>query len=88
MMIAGRFCMGKRRRIDKMNVKQLIEILKQYDDDLIVSVQGYEGGVTDSFSVDESRVSLNVNDEWCYGEHSEYINADQEVEKRLIIRRD
>lgn len=71
-----------------MNVKQLIEILKQYDDDLIVSVSGYEGGVTDSFSVNELSVDLNVNDEWYYGEHSEYIRADKESEKRLIIRRD
>lgn len=70
-----------------MKVKNLIEILKQYDDDLIVSVEGYEGGLSDSFSIDESSVALNVNEEWHYGEHSEYRKVDQEAEKRLIISR-
>jgi hypothetical protein len=57
-----------------MNVKDLIELLGAYDKELIVSVDGYEAGVTDKFKVGVIRVKLNANTESYYGEHKDYCN--------------
>lgn len=55
-----------------MKVKDLIEELKELDQESIVVVRGYEGGVSSKkVNVNEIHVILNVNSEWYYGEHTE-----------------
>ena len=55
-----------------MKIKELIEKLKKYDQELIVSINGYEGGVKDKIYLKIKTVSLNCNDAWYLGEHEEY----------------
>lgn len=54
-----------------MKVKELIEQLKEIDQELNVYVQGYEGGVSDCLDIgDAVEVALNVNKGvWYYGDH-------------------
>ncbi len=52
-----------------MKVKELIERLKELDQDALVFVNGYEGGVDDFGSISQIKVRLNVNEEWYYGKH-------------------
>lgn len=52
-----------------MNVRELREALSKYDDDTMVVVDGYEGGVHEVGNVEAVRVVLNVNTAWYYGEH-------------------
>ena len=54
-----------------MKVKDLIEALQKLDPELMVVRVGYEGGVTEINQVTITRVALNVNEEWYYGEHEE-----------------
>ena len=54
-----------------MKVKDLIEALQKLDPELMVVRAGYEGGVTEINQVTITRVALNVNEEWYYGEHEE-----------------
>lgn len=54
-----------------MTVADLIEELSKFNPRAVVSVSGYENGITDSFRVYQSRVTLNVSDQWYEGEHSE-----------------
>lgn len=70
-----------------MTVQEMIEHLKKYDPNTIVSVDGYEGGVTDGFVFNEIDVFTNVNKKWYWGEH-EYTNLKESTlpkEKRLNI---
>jgi hypothetical protein len=50
-------------------VKELREKLAEYQDDMRVVVNGYEGGVDDDLTVVEVRLKLNVHNEWYYGDH-------------------
>ena len=53
-----------------MKVKELIEQLQGFDPELMVVRPGYEGGVTEVEYANEVLLALNVNDEWCCGEHN------------------
>lgn len=77
-----------------MKVKDLIEELKKYPDDMPVMKAGYEGGYKDVFiPVEKDNILLNVNTEWYYGPHesedSELFNKTKaegkEKVKALII---
>lgn len=73
-----------------MTVKELIEYLNKYDQNLIVSLNGYEGGITDKISLRETEVHLDINDKWYYGEHEEcnsFVNLETKKEKRIVISR-
>lgn len=73
-----------------MTVYELIKKLEKYDPNHVVSLDGFEGGVTDKFIVKESEVFTNVNKAWWYGEH-EYTNVIQSnspIEKRVIITKE
>ena len=55
-----------------MNVGELKAKLKEFSDDLLVVIDGYEGGVgcldpDDNFYI--AGIKLNVNDAWFLGEH-------------------
>ncbi len=52
-----------------MNVQQLIEKLSVLDPEMMVVVDGYEGGVKEAFDVDIEVLALNVHEEWYYGNH-------------------
>ncbi len=54
-----------------MNVGQLIEILKNYPQDLRVVVSGYEGGYNDVNTFENIKIVLDYNDEWYYGRHED-----------------
>jgi len=54
-----------------MTVKQLIEVLETHNKDLLVFVDGYEGGFKDIKHIERVTASLNVNKESYYGPHEE-----------------
>ena len=69
-----------------MKVKQLIEELQKYPEDMDVMKCGYEGGYKDlSVPVEKDNILLNVNDEWYYGPHESEDNVPgREKEKELL----
>lgn len=52
-----------------MKVHELIDLLKQQDQNAMVVVSGYEGGCTEVTCVGRTHLDLNVNSAWYYGEH-------------------
>ena len=52
-----------------MTVFELIERLKELDQEAMVVVNGYEGGVNEVEYVTESELALDVNTAWYYGKH-------------------
>lgn len=54
-----------------MKVKELIKELEKLNPELIVVVDGYEGGVTELEVCGETTIELNKNNQWWYGEHEE-----------------
>lgn len=79
-----------------MKVKQLIEELQLFDQDLEVYVDGYEGGINDAQSIKPIEVVRNVNDEWYYGRHENasvladvvvqgFLDRGKEIVKGIII---
>ena len=52
-----------------MKVKDLIEALQTYDQDLMVIRSGYEGGVEEVSGVQLEVIALNVHEAWYYGSH-------------------
>ncbi len=58
-----------------MKIKDLIAKLQELDQELLVVVDGYEGGVTEQITIRKVKIDLNVNQEWYYGEHEESQNG-------------
>jgi hypothetical protein len=58
-----------------MTVAELIKKLRQYPDDLIVSVSGYEEGYTDAFNIVRMDLILNYHSEEWNGPHELIQNA-------------
>jgi len=52
-----------------MKIKELIEQLQKFDPEMLVMVQGYEGGIDAPGKLYQTPVRLNVHDEWYYGDH-------------------
>lgn len=53
-----------------MKVRELIEQLQQFDPEMMVVVDGYEGGADDIKTVDTARIALDYNKgSWYYGKH-------------------
>lgn len=52
-----------------MTVKELIEKLKEFDENMRVVVAGYEGGVDDAERANAVKIKLNQNTAWYYGKH-------------------
>jgi len=76
-----------------MTIKQLIEILSQFEDqELKVMVKGYEGGIDDIGNITPAivDVALNVNNEWYYGSHQvvskDHTYKDKQIIKAIILR--
>lgn len=53
-----------------MKVLELTNLLLHLDPDMIVVINGYEGGLTEIVSVEEKRVN-GKNREWWLGEYKE-----------------
>jgi hypothetical protein len=62
-----------------MNVRELINILSQFDPETRVVVAGYEGGFNDITEIHPQTLRVNVNKEWYYGSHG--LAADEEIRK-------
>jgi len=52
-----------------MKVKDLIKELQSYDPELMVVIDGYEGGVDEATKAIDVSLKLDVNTEWYYGKH-------------------
>jgi hypothetical protein len=61
-----------------MKVSELIEQLKAFDPDLMVVVDGYEGGVDEPEPPVEILLKLNVHKDWYYGKHDAAHATDEE----------
>ena len=59
-----------------MTVKELIEKLKEFDENMRVVVAGYEGGVDDANSASAVKIKLNQNTAWYYGKHEAVDDED------------
>lgn len=79
-----------------MNIEALIEELKKYPSDTIVSLDGYEGGIEDFLVIKHEDCILNFHEESYYGPHEQIskLILDEpsdlipyKIEKRLIISR-
>lgn len=68
-----------------MTVKELKKKLEQFQDDALVLVQGYEGGVSDIGAISASKVKLNFFDEDWNGPHEEDPNV--ETSAVLLMRK-
>lgn len=55
-----------------MKVKEMIELLKTKDQEMIVLIDGYEDGLTENIIIEENKIVKNINKEWYYGEHEIY----------------
>jgi len=67
-----------------MIVSELIEKLKDLPPDTRVVVPGYEGGLDDMDTIEETEIYLNCNTSWYYGPHEEVEYAyegDRDKEK-------
>lgn len=68
-----------------MKVSELIETLSKLDPNLVVFVNGYEGGYSDicadEFIIDTFKT--DVYDDWYYGPHEKDENGDV---KGIVIR--
>ena len=69
-----------------MNVKSLIAKLQKYDENLLVFVDGYEGGVTENFNLLEVKIDTNVNKAWYYGESE--ISDSKDATPVLYLQRE
>ena len=67
-----------------MKVKDLIVRLQQFDPELVVFIDGYEGGIEEVESTNEHTIALNCNEDWYYGSH-EIVNefAQHEGKERV-----
>ena len=57
-----------------MTTAELIEILKDYPQDSIVVVDGYEGGLEELDTISTIIINKNVNEESYYGDHEEAMS--------------
>ena len=62
-----------------MTKAELIVALREYPDDTMVVVSGYEGGRKDVTEVDQIKLKLNVNDSWYFGPHEEEDDGDTDA---------
>lgn len=74
-----------------MTKKELIEMLSPYPDDILVCVNGYEGGYNEVSNLEETKLVLNVNTAWFYGKHEEleyssYSSETHSTSSAIILR--
>jgi hypothetical protein len=52
-----------------VTVKELIQSLEKLPEEQMVVIRGYEGGVDEVTDLENTRIELDVNEEWNYGSH-------------------
>ncbi len=52
-----------------MTVAELIKNLQNLPSDHLVVIRGFEGGVDEVTDLEETKVVLDVNQDWNYGSH-------------------
>ena len=62
-----------------MNIKELIDKLKEHDEKLSIIICGYEDGYDDLQSVTTMKIERNVNDYGFCGDHEEDINGEKVI---------
>jgi hypothetical protein len=79
-----------------MNVRQLIEKLKEHPPEMRVIVDGYEGGYNDLESLKTTQIRLNVHDRYkdLFGRHDDAdyplklaADKDSAIETALLLPR-
>ena len=72
-----------------MTVKELREMLNDYEDDLLVIVNANEHGFDELHfeNMSEEEISQNENDEWYYGDNGS-SEAEEEVTYALLLGND
>lgn len=65
-----------------MTVKELIEKLKEFDENMRVVVAGYEGGVDDAERANAVKIKLNQNTAWYYGKHE--VSHDEDFDDTAV----
>ena len=65
-----------------MTVKELIEKLKEFDENMRVVVAGYEGGVDDATLADAVKIKLNQHTAWYYGKHE--VSHDEDFDDTAV----
>jgi len=70
-----------------MKVKELISILEKIDQDMIVLVDGYEGGYTSPIAIESIDVTGPHDEKWYYGPYKDCKVDDPCKFKALILRR-
>lgn len=72
-----------------MNVQELRSVLDGYPDDMLVTVDGYEGGITQDITPVSVDVLLDVNTEGYYGEHevadAYAIKGNPDAERKTVL---
>lgn len=68
-----------------MTVKELIEKLQQFDDQLMVVIDGYEGGVDEPKDPVEVIIKMNHHKEWYYGKHEIHHENDNDPPDRIAV---
>jgi hypothetical protein len=58
-----------------LKIKELIEKLAQLDEEMLVMVNGYEGGLNELKTIEIKDVALDVNDDDSYEGPHEDLNA-------------
>ena len=69
-----------------MTIKSLIAELEKYDEDLLVVVDGYEGGVTEKFKLLKANIEKNVHKAWYYGESE--VSDSEDTTPALYLQRE
>ena len=64
-----------------MKVKELIEHLLTFDQELDIVIDEYEGGVTEDIFIEKAQIACNVHQEWYYGEHEIDNEFQQDINK-------
>lgn len=65
-----------------MTVKELIEKLKEFDENMRVVVAGYEGGVNDAELANAVKIKLNQNTAWYKGKHK--VSHDEDFDDTAV----
>ena len=68
-----------------MNVGELIKKFQQYDPEMMVVINGYEGGYSAIKVLSEVDLMLNINKEWYYGPHEIALTVDEGDCKAILI---
>jgi hypothetical protein len=62
-----------------MTKAELIEMMREYPDDTMVVIQGYEGGLEDITEIEKIKLKLNYNTSLFYGPHKEDDDGDTDA---------